>query len=57
MGSKGRGRRVAIAYSLVAAATQILWLTFAPIDTSAAHHYGVSTGAIGWLAEIFPLYM
>ncbi|HEX3363201.1 MAG TPA: MFS transporter [Solirubrobacterales bacterium] len=43
------------AYSLVAAATQILWLTFAPIDTSAAHHYGVSTDAIGWLAEIFPL--
>jgi predicted MFS family arabinose efflux permease len=55
MGSKGRGRRVVIAYSLVAAATQVLWLTFAPIDTSAAHHYGVSTGAIGWLAEIFPL--
>jgi predicted MFS family arabinose efflux permease len=55
MGSPGRGRRVVIAYSLVAAATQILWLTFAPIDTSAAQHYGVSTGAIGWLAEIFPL--
>jgi predicted MFS family arabinose efflux permease len=55
MGSPGCGRRVVIAYSLVAAATQILWLTFAPIDTSAAHHYGVSTDAIGWLAEIFPL--
>jgi predicted MFS family arabinose efflux permease len=55
MSSQGRGRRVVIAYSLVAAATQVLWLTFAPIDTSAAHHYGVSTGAIGWLAEIFPL--
>jgi predicted MFS family arabinose efflux permease len=55
MGSPGRGRRVVIAYSLVTAATQILWLTFAPIDTSAAHHYGVSTDAIGWLAEIFPL--
>jgi len=55
MGTPGRGRRVVIAYSLVAAATQILWLTFAPIDTSAAHHYGVSTDAIGWLAEIFPL--
>jgi predicted MFS family arabinose efflux permease len=55
MCSPGRGRRVVIAYSLVAAATQILWLTFAPIDTSAAHHYGVSTDAIGWLAEIFPL--
>jgi predicted MFS family arabinose efflux permease len=55
MGSPGRGRRVVFAYALVAAATQILWLTYAPIDTSAAEHYGVSTGAIGWLAEIFPL--
>jgi predicted MFS family arabinose efflux permease len=55
MGTRGRGRRVVIAYSLVAAATQVLWLTFAPIDTSSAHHYGVSTDAIGWLAEIFPL--
>lgn len=55
MGMQGRGRRVVIAYSLVAAATQVLWLTYAPIDTSSAHHYGVSTGAIGWLAEIFPL--
>jgi predicted MFS family arabinose efflux permease len=56
MSSQGRGRRVVIAYSLVAAATQILWLTYAPIDTAAAQHYGVSTGAIGWLAEIFPLF-
>ncbi len=55
MGSKGQGRRVVLAYALVAAATQILWLTYAPIDTAAARHYGVSTGAIGWLAEIFPL--
>jgi predicted MFS family arabinose efflux permease len=55
MGSISRGWRVVIAYSAVAAATQVLWLTYAPIDTSSAHHYGVSTGAIGWLAEIFPL--
>lgn len=55
MSLRGRGRRVVIAYALVAAATQVLWLTYAPIDTSAADHYGVSTGAIGWLAEIFPL--
>ncbi len=55
MSSKGQGRRMVIAYALVAAATQVLWLTYAPIDTSAAEHYGVSTGAIGWLAEIFPL--
>src|ERR1700761_5952766 len=55
MRSKGQGRRMVIAYALVAAATQILWLTFAPIDSAAARHYGVSTDAIGWLAEIFPL--
>jgi predicted MFS family arabinose efflux permease len=55
MSSKGQGRRMVVAYALVAAATQVLWLTYAPIDTSAAAHYGVSTDAIGWLAEIFPL--
>ncbi|GEE02638.1 MFS transporter [Gordonia spumicola] len=43
------------AYALVAASTQLLWLTFAPITTDAADHYGVSTGAIGWLANVFPL--
>lgn len=43
------------AYALVSAANQMLWLTYAPITTDAAHHYGVSTSAIGWLAEIFPL--
>ncbi|MDF3283235.1 MFS transporter [Gordonia sp. N1V] len=43
------------AYALVAASTQLLWLTFAPITTDAAEHYGVSTGAIGWLANVFPL--
>src|SRR6201996_9828168 len=55
MRSKGQGRRMVIAYALVAAATQVLWLTYAPIDPAAPHHSGVSTGAIGWLAEIFPL--
>ncbi len=44
-----------VAYSLVCAGTQLLWLTFAPITTESAHHYGVSVSAIGWLAEIFPL--
>jgi predicted MFS family arabinose efflux permease len=33
----------------------MLWLTFTPITTDSAHHYGVSSGAIGWLAELFPL--
>ncbi len=46
---------VILAFSLVCAATQVLWLTFAAITTESSHHYGVSVGAIGWLAEIFPL--
>src|SRR5580692_3003571 len=50
-----RGWRVIIAYALVCAATQVLWLTYAAITTESARRYGVSVGAIGWLAEIFPL--
>jgi predicted MFS family arabinose efflux permease len=46
---------VIAAYSAVAASTQLLWLTYAPITTETAHHYGVSKAAVGWLAEIFPL--
>ena len=46
---------VVAAYGLLAAATQMLWLTYAAITTEAAKRYGVSVGAIGWLAEIFPL--
>ncbi|MGA9874434.1 MAG: MFS transporter [Solirubrobacteraceae bacterium] len=49
------GWSVIVAYSLVCAATQVLWLTFAAITTETARHYGVSVGAVGWLAEIFPL--
>ena len=44
------------AYGLLAASTQLLWLTFAPLTTASAHHYRVSETAIGWLAEIFPLF-
>ena len=44
-----------MAYAVLAAATQLLWLSFAPITTAAAHHYRVSETAIGWLAESFPL--
>jgi predicted MFS family arabinose efflux permease len=44
-----------VAYSLVCAATQVLWLTYATITTESSHYYRVSAGAIGWLAEIFPL--
>jgi predicted MFS family arabinose efflux permease len=49
------GWRVILAYALVCAATQVLWLTYAAITTESARYYGVSVGAIGWLAEIFPL--
>ncbi len=50
-----RWRPVA-AYALVAGATQLLWLTFAPLTTASAHYYRVSETAVGWLAEIFPLF-
>ncbi len=46
---------VIAAYGLLAAANQMLWLTFTPITTPAAHHLGVSVSDIGWLSEIFPL--
>jgi predicted MFS family arabinose efflux permease len=47
--------RPVLAYAALSAANQMLWLTYTPLTTDAAHHYGVSSGAIGWLAEIFPL--
>ncbi len=53
--SRASGWRVIVAYALVCAATQVLWLTYAAITTETARHYGVSVGAVGWLAEIFPL--
>jgi predicted MFS family arabinose efflux permease len=46
---------VVAAFAFVGAATQLLWLTFAPVTTVAARHYGVSENAIGWLANVFPL--
>ncbi|HET9944552.1 MAG TPA: MFS transporter, partial [Actinomycetes bacterium] len=42
-------------YAAVAGASQLLWLTYAPVTTAAAEHYGVSVAAIGWLANVFPL--
>lgn len=54
----GSGRRhwgVVVAYAAVVASTQMLWLTFAPIDTDAAADFGVSKTAIGLLALVFPL--
>jgi predicted MFS family arabinose efflux permease len=44
-----------VAYAALSATNQMLWLTYTPFTTGAARHYGVSSGAIGWLAEIFPL--
>lgn len=44
-----------VAYAAVSGANQMLWLTYTPFTTDAARHYGVSTGAVGWLAELFPL--
>lgn len=41
---------------MLAATTQLLWLSYAPLTTASAHHYRVSETAIGWLAEIFPLF-
>jgi predicted MFS family arabinose efflux permease len=46
---------VIAAYALVASANQLLWLTFTPITTPSARHYGVTASDIGWLSEIFPL--
>jgi MFS family permease len=42
-------------YSLLAACTQLLWLSYAPITTEAHRALGVSEGAVGDLAGIFPL--
>ena len=42
-------------YGLLAACSQLLWLTYAPITTQAHRVMGVSTGAVGDLAVIFPL--
>ncbi len=55
MKATASGRNVIVAYALVCAATQVLWLTYAAITTETARRYGVSVGAVGWLAEIFPL--
>jgi predicted MFS family arabinose efflux permease len=46
---------VVVAYALVCAGTQVLWLTYAAIDTGTARHYRVSVSAVGWLSEVSPL--
>jgi predicted MFS family arabinose efflux permease len=49
------GWPLVLCYSAVAGASQLLWLTYAPVTTAAAEHYDVSVTAIGWLANVFPL--
>ncbi len=44
-----------MAYCLVGAANQLVWLTYAPVTTVAADRFGVSETAVGWLANLFPL--
>jgi predicted MFS family arabinose efflux permease len=42
-------------YALLTASTQLLWLAYAPITTQTHRIMGVSEGAVGDLAVIFPL--
>ena len=42
-------------YALLTASTQLLWLAYAPITTQTHKIMGVSQGAVGDLAVIFPL--
>ncbi|BBH16173.1 hypothetical protein Back2_04600 [Nocardioides baekrokdamisoli] len=43
-------------FAVVGAVTQLLWLTYAPVTSDSAARYHVSEGAIGWLANVFPLW-
>lgn len=49
------GWPVVLCYAAVAGASQLLWLTYAPVTTAAADYYGVSVTTVGWLANVFPL--
>lgn len=44
------------AFAFVGAVTQLLWLSYAPVTSDSAARYHVSEGAIGWLANVFPLW-
>jgi hypothetical protein len=54
--SDTRRWRAVAAYAALAGATQLLWLTFAPLTTPSAHYFHVSETAVGWFAESFPLF-
>jgi predicted MFS family arabinose efflux permease len=45
---------VLLSYALLAACTQLLWLTFAAVDTRSAAAMHVDVGTVGDLAAIFP---
>jgi predicted MFS family arabinose efflux permease len=47
--------RILAGYALLAACTQMLWLSFAAVDTKTAAVLHVDVGAVGDLAAIFPL--
>lgn len=47
---------VVAAFAVLGAATQILWVNYATVTTGAAESLDVSTTAIGWLAQVFPLF-
>jgi predicted MFS family arabinose efflux permease len=49
------GWPLVLCYAATAGASQLLWLTYAPVTTAAAEHYDVSVTAIGWLANVFPI--
>jgi predicted MFS family arabinose efflux permease len=54
---RGRSRwPVVAAFASLAAASQLVWLNYAPATTAAAAHFGVSETAIGWLATVLPLW-
>jgi predicted MFS family arabinose efflux permease len=52
---QSHGWSLVASFAAVAGASQLLWLTYAPVTTEAARHYGVSETAVGWLANVFPL--
>ena len=56
VGTRGSSVRWAVlgAYALLAACTQLLWLTFAAVDTRSAAVMKVDLGTAGDLAAIFP---
>jgi MFS family permease len=56
VGTRASSRRWAVlgAYALLAACTQLLWLTFAAVDTRSAAVMKVDVGTVGYLAAIFP---